>query len=82
MTRHVARRTSRKESSFRIGIEKSFVAVESLTVGGFDKARYRGMAKNHYRLVRLFRSGQLVPAPQMRDRTRAELRLKSAQTAG
>jgi hypothetical protein len=45
---------------------------------GFDKVRYRGLAKKPPPIVRLLRAGEPLSPPQTPGRTRAELRLKLA----
>ena len=69
------RAKNRSKSSVRPKVEHPFRILKRIF--GFDKVRYRGLAKNHHRFNNLLRARQPHPPPQTPGRTHADLRLKS-----
>jgi IS5 family transposase len=70
------RAKNRSKSSVQAKVEHPFRILKRIF--GFDKVRYRGLAKKPPPIVRLLRAGEPLSPPQTPGRTRAELRLKLA----
>ena len=66
------KKKNRSKSSVRAKVEHPFRILKR--VFGFDKVRYRGIAKNHQPAVRELRPGEPVPAPQTAGSARVEVR--------